>query len=218
MSLHLYYWPLPYRAQALRFLMADQGLEWIEHRFEEVLALKNSGPEAAVPMMAPPALQHGGTWISQAPAIALYLGDISGTLPKDPSARAWHLKVFCDAMDVMDELTCNCGQEMWTRDAWSDFTAHRWPRWGAVFERGAVGLNADAPGLADYASAALWSAVTYAFPNLALPAIPNTLAQAQAVAARPAIAALLAEQRSHWGNTYCGGQIEASLREMIEKG
>ena len=46
-------------------------------------------------------------------------------------------------------------------------------------------------------------------------AAPMTAALTRRVAEQPALAALATKARADYGEAYCGGQIEASLREVL---
>ena len=77
MRYHLYYWPLPFRGHPIRFALAWAGADWQEYGFEEVARLKNTPvSDKPYPFLAPPVLHdtETDTWISQMPAIAMYVG------------------------------------------------------------------------------------------------------------------------------------------------
>jgi len=151
----------------------------------------------------------------------MYLGRKHGLID-DPDET---LRLICDAMDVLYEITRYHGAQMWDRAAWADFTAARLPRWLGLHEciaaqsevtadKGFL-FSAETPSLADLTLAALWHTMVDKLPGLR-PLLHETAPRleglADRVAARPAIAAM----RADWsGPSYCGGQIEASIREML---
>ncbi len=227
----LYYWPIPFRGHFIRYTLAHAGASWEEPDTEALLAIK-SAPVAdqATPMMAPPILHDRSCelWLSQLPAILMHLGHRYGLLPGQEAAEALTLKMICDANDVLQETTRNCGAQMWTPQAWAEFAADRLPRWMEIFEetgrrhglepQGGHILGTDRPTLADLATAALWHTMTDRLPPLApllqdrAPAIAGLSAR---IAALPSIAAMRQDWDRTHGNTWCGGQIEASLRAVL---
>ncbi|SNT38845.1 glutathione S-transferase family protein [Tropicimonas sediminicola] len=228
----LYYWPIPFRGHFIRYVLAHAGASWEEAPTEALMALKEApASEQPTPFMAPPFLHdHGaGLWLSQLPAILAYLGQKHGLLPEAPELRALTLKVLGDANDVLEEVSCNCGREMWTQEAWDDFAESRLPRWMEIFEEtgrrhgltvgGGSLLGTDAPTLADLATAALWVTMTERLPALA-PLLdthaPAVAALSRRVADTPRIAEMRRDfDRRFGGSSYCGGHIEASLRDVL---
>lgn len=214
----LNYWPIPFRGHFLRFALAQAGATWNEATIDPT--------KAAYPVFAQPLLiDHAtGRHLSQAPAIAMYLGR-KHALIADPDET---LRLICDAMDVLYEITRYHGAQMWDRAAWAAFTGDRLPRWMQVHERVALahGVTSDTgflfapetPSLADLTLAALWHTMVDKLPGLR-PLLhetaPTVLGLCERVVARDAIARVLAD----WPEPlYCGGQIEASIREMLAEG
>jgi glutathione S-transferase len=79
-------------------------------------------------------------------------------------------------------------------------------------------LGGEAPGVADVVTATLWSTVCDRFPKIATvlgKTAPMTAALTQRVANLPRLAKLAAKARQDYGDAYCGGQIEASLRKVL---
>jgi len=221
-----YYWPLPFRGHPVRYLLADAGANWTDHGYEDTAALR-ALPVAKrpYPFLAPPLLHdtEAGIWLSQLPAIAMYLGRKLDRIA-DPDQT---LRVVCDASDVLLEITRSHGAQMWDRPAWEGFLATRLPLWMELHEALATGsgvsfqagylFGAKEPGVADLTLAALWGTMVERLPPVApiLAAHAPTLAGLVArVSDRPAIAALRAEWEDRRPR-YCGGQIEASLMEMV---
>jgi len=212
----LQYWPIPFRGHFIRFALAQAGASWDEAMTDPA--------ETEYPFLAQPLLtDHAtGCQLSQTPAILMSLGRKHGLI----AAPDETLRLICDAMDVLYEITRCHGAQMWDRMAWAAFTGDRLPRWMSVHERVAVAngvtpdqgflFGVDTPSLADLTLAALWHTMVDKLPGLR-PLLqhnaPTLGALVDRVAARPEIARL----RADWPEPlYCGGQIEASLRAMLE--
>ena len=134
---------------------------------------------------------------------------------------------IADADDVLCEMTLHNGAQKWTQKRWNTYRP-RLARWMAIFEEqgrrhnltlqeGHI-LGTSIPGLADLTVYILWGVMTSKFPTL------RSLFESTA----PTIAALsdrigqLSEQEElrarsddEYGDVWCGGQIEASLRAVI---
>lgn len=227
----LYYWPLPFRGHFVRYVLAAAGADWKEADAEELVALKSAAvADQPWPLMAPPVLHDPAAelWLSQLPAILLYLGRKFDLLPEAPQAEALTVKVICDAGDVLEEITCDCGARMWTQADWDAFAAGRLRRWMAIFEETGrrSGLDPQAgfllgtarPMLADLVTAALWHTMTDKLAPLA-PLLTREAPATAALSQRIAGLAPVARMRDDWdrrhGHVYCGGQIEESLRAVL---
>ncbi|MCP3968732.1 MAG: glutathione S-transferase [Rhodobacteraceae bacterium] len=227
----LYYHPIPFRGQFIRWVLAHAGADWDEPAHGEVLGLKSlSVTDQPVPFMAPPLLvdHDAGLSLAQMPAILTYLGQKHGAMPDDPARAALTGKVIADANDVLDEMTRYGGRSMWTQVAWDGFAADRLPRWMQIFEetgrrhglsrQTGFLLGGDAPGLADLVTGCLWFTMTSKLPVLQ-PMLarhaPAVAALSTRMAGRPPVAALRARTDAALGDTWCGGQIEASLRRVL---
>lgn len=228
---HLYYWSVPFRGQFVRAVLAHAGKSWTEAGDVAIAELMD-GPlaETPVPFMGPPLLvdRRADVAIAQTPAIILYLGETLGLLPASPALRALTLKVVNDANDVIDDLTLDGGRLMWTEERWREFTP-RLAKWMSIWEETGArhGLSADAgwllggeaPGVADVVTATLWRTMAERFEPIATllqETAPMTAALARRVAALPAQAELAARTWQAYGEAYCGGQIEASLRNVLD--
>ena len=226
----LYYWSVPFRGQFVRAVLAYAGKTWTEAGDEAISRLME-GPVSRmpVPFMGPPLLidKKADFAIAQMPAIVLYLGETLELMPATPALRALTLKIVNDANDVIDEITLDGGREMWTDKRWRDFTP-RLEKWMSLWEetgrrhglKAASGflLGGAEPGIADVVTAVLWSTMTDRFPKIETilkEAAPKTAALTRRVAGLPPLAALAAKAHSDYGNAYCGGQIEASLRKVL---
>ena len=182
-----------------------------------------------VPFMGPPLLidKKADVAISQMPAIILYLGETLNLLPKSPALRAMTLKIVCDANDVIDEITLQGGMQMWTDKRWKEFIP-RLKKWMSFWEEAGRrhGLKADSgfllggdkPGIADVVTATLWDTMTDRFKKLDTilkKSAPMTAALTKRVSDLPPLKKLAAKAEEDYGDAYCGGQIERSLRKVL---
>ena len=181
-----------------------------------------------IAFMGPPVLiDHSATFaLAEMPAIALYLGETLGLIPDTPQGRAMTVKIVNDANDLIDEMTLDGGREMWSAATWADFLP-RLTHWMAIWEdtgrRSGLGkkdgflLGTPQPGVADIVTSTLWTTMGDRFPALARlleETAPNTAALSQRLQALPALAALRDDTRKRYGDAWCGGQIEQSLRQV----
>ncbi len=226
----LYYWPVPFRGQFVRAVLAYGGKTWTEGDAAAISKLIE-GPvtHMPVPFMGPPLLvdNEAEFAIAQMPAIVLYLGETLGLMPASPALRAMTMKIANDANDVIDEITLDGGREMWTKARWQDFVP-RLGKWMSFWEEtgrrhglqassGFI-LGGEAPGLADIVTATLWSTMALRFRRIEVmleDTAPMTAALARRVARLPPLAKLAAKARQDYGDAYCGGEIEASLRKVL---
>jgi len=225
----LYYWPVPFRGQFVRGILAYAGKSWKEHDSDEIGELMACPPASQpVPFMGPPVLIEKAAKfaIAEMPAIALYLGEKLELLPSSSEDRARSMKVVNDANDVLDELTLDGGREMWTTDKWREFVP-RLGRWMEIWEatgsanglREGSGtlLGSEKPELADIVTAVLWSTMADRFGVIAAllaQKAPRVAALTRRMQATPELARLAEESRRKFGDTYCGGEIEKSLRAV----
>lgn len=218
----LYYWPVPFRGHFIRAILAFAGKSWDE-RDDQVVTLMNQAPgRQPVPFMGPPVLidEKNGFAVSQMPAIAFYLGETLGLLPDTSEGRAMSLKIVNDANDVIDEITCDGGREMWTEKKWEDFLPRlkRWMAiWEAVAKDGRFLLGTDQAGIADIVTATLWSTLRERFPPIGRmldEVAPRTAALCARLWQTPALRAFAEDTDRRYGDSYCGGQIEQSLRKV----
>lgn len=226
----LYYWPVPFRGQFIRAILAHAGKSWTEHDAGDIGKLMRRAPgDQPVAFMGPPVLvdTRTGRALSQMPAIATWLGETLGLTGADPFERALVAKVANDANDVIDELTLDGGRQMWTPKRWRAF-APRLEDWARIFEATATrhGVEADAghllgtpePGVADIVTATLWSTMSDRFPpiqEIVDAAAPRTAALTRRLQATPALDALKRRSYQRYGDAYCGGEIEKSLRRVL---
>jgi len=226
----LYYWSVPFRGQFVRAVLAFAGKTWTEGGDDAIAKLMGGAvKDMPVPFMGPPLLvdKKANVAIAQTSAIVLYLGETLDLLPATPALRALTLKIVNDANDVIDEITQNGGREMWTRKSWNEFVPRlkKWMsfweetgrRHGLKIDSGFI-LGGKAPGVADVITATLWSTMAERFPKIEAlleDAAPMTAALTRRVAALPPLKKVAAKARKNYGDAYCGGQIEASLRKVL---
>ncbi|MEI9916015.1 MAG: glutathione S-transferase [Methylovirgula sp.] len=226
----LYYWSVPFRGQFVRAVLAYAGKTWTEAGDAAITKLME-GPisKMPVPFMGPPLLidKKADFAIAQMPTIVLYLGETLHLLPATAALRALTMKIVNDANDVIDEITLDGGREMWTDKRWRDFTP-RLEKWMSFWEetgrrhglkaKSGFLLGGDKPGIADVVTATLWSTMTDRFHEIETmlkETAPQTAALTRRIANLPPLAELAAKAQIDYGDSYCGGQIEASLRKVL---
>jgi glutathione S-transferase len=226
----LYYWSVPFRGQFVRAVLAYAGKTWTEGGDDAIAKLmEGTVAQMPVPFIGPPLLvdKKAGFAIAQMPAIILYLGETLDLMPATAPLRALTMKIVNDANDVIDDLTLDGGREMWTPKSWHAFVP-RLQKWMWLWEETGHrhGLKADsgfllggkAPGIADVVTATLWSTMADRFDAIGAMLVetaPMTASLTQRVAALPTLAKLAAKARKDYGDAYCGGKIEASLRKVL---
>ena len=222
----LHYWPIPFRGHFVRYVLAYVGATWSEPEFAEMAAFKDQKVEKKLyPFFAPPVLQdlHTGTWVSQMPAVMMYLGRKHDLL-SDPDQT---LRLVCDGADVLVEITRGHGAQMWDPVAWRAFLP-RLATWMQLHERLAADcgvkpgqgymFGAERPMLADLAMAALWFNMVERLPSLQQ-MLRDNAPTVDGLVTRVASEPRITELRAQWADCdwrYCGGQIEDSLLEMLE--
>jgi glutathione S-transferase len=227
----LYYWSVPLRGQFVRAILAFAGKSWTERGDDAILQLMQ-GPVERMPvpfMGAPILVDHAsGISIAQTPAIVLYLGETLNLLPTEPYLKAMAIKVMNDSNDVIDELTLSGGRQMWTKERWDEFTP-RLRKWMSLWEdtgrrhhlsaQSGFLLGENKPGIADIVTNILWSPLIERFPTIGQilqEVAPNTFGLIHRMDALPPLKALAAKARKEYGETWCSGEIEASLRMVLE--
>lgn len=226
----LYYWPAPFRGQFVRSVLAHVHAAWEEAGVGAISALMGSAPaEQLIPHMGPPVLTDHAADLSlaQTPAILAYLGRKHGLIPDDPLGDALTAKTVADANDVLYEMTLHNGAQMWTRASWNAYRP-RLGRWMEIFEetgrrhgltaQAGYLLGTEAPGVADLTTCILWGTMTAKLPafrpmlDATAPAIAGLCDR---IAGLPEQADLRARSDAEYGDEWCGGQIEASLRAAL---
>jgi glutathione S-transferase len=226
----LYYWSVPFRGQFVRAVLAYAGKTWTEGG-DDAIGKLMEGPakKMPVPFMGPPMLidRKADFAIAQMPAIILYLGETLNLLPAAPALRAMTIKIVNDTNDVIDEITLDGGRQMWTQKRWEEFVP-RLKKWMSLWEEtgrrhglkknSGFLLGGEAPGIADVVTATLWATMANRFHKIETilkKTAPLTAALTQRIAALPPLANLAAKAKEDYGDAYCGGRIEASLRKVL---
>lgn len=217
-----YYWPVPFRGEFVRAVLAYQGATVDEPDGAAVGKMMNRDPATQpVPHMAPPMLVHNASAeaVAEMPAICLWLGDRFDLMPASPHLKALTMKMVNDANDVLDEMTLDGGKSMWTEASWADYQP-RLRRWMQIWEatRTHGWLPENEVGLAQIVTVTLWGVMTERLPRLR----PVLEAEAPGVArltdhvrALPVLAAQARDSRARFGEAWCGGDIEKSLRRVV---
>jgi glutathione S-transferase len=227
----LYYWQMPFRGQFIRAILAWANQRWDEYDDGAIAKAMKAGAAAqAVPFMGPPMLvdKRADVALAQMPAIAYYLGETLGLMPGSLADKAMTLKVVNDANDVIDELTLDGGRQMWTPRRWKEHVP-RLARWMSIWEETGRrhGLAPEAgyllggtkAGVADIVTATLWGTLAEQFPaigRLLDEKAPACAGLTKRLCAEPALANLAAVSREQFGQAYCGGEIEKSLRRVVK--
>lgn len=226
----LLYWSIPFRGQFVRAVLAFAGKTWTEDGDAKISRLMEGlVGEMPVPFMGPPVLidHKADVALAQMPAIILYLGETLGLMPDTPVLRAMTIKIVNDANDVIDEITLNGGDHMWTQQRWEQFVP-RLAKWMSLWEDtgSRYGLRKDAgfilgsptPGIADIITATLWTTMIERFSkvrDLFDKSAPMTAALCRRVSALPPMVKLTETARSDFGQAYAGGQIGASMAKIL---
>ena len=231
MNYKLYYWPIPFRGEFIRLILAERGEDYIEAAVEELIELKSKDPgDQPIPMLAPPFLHDlkNDVFLSQMPVIVMYLSEKLGLLPKENYRSAICLKLVLDSNDVLAEITNLNGSAMWEHEKWKTFRQHRLKHWFMIFEQTGrhFGLKTDQGFMlggnelstADLVISALFGTMTRCLPELSDDfriLAPSVYALCQRIAALPNVKQFVEDQTQKYGNSYCGGQIEKSIRSML---
>jgi glutathione S-transferase len=213
----LFYWPgIPGRGEYVRLAFEDAGVAYREVGREpggvkEMQALmKASG---APRPLAPPFLRVGGLVIAQTAAILDWLAPRLGLVGDSDAARAHALQLQLTIADLVDEAhdvhhpiasaLYYVDQKPEAARRAKHFRDERIPKFVGWFEHvlednGGAQLSGDAISYADLSLFHTVAGLRYAFPHAMAhlaPKIPRVLALADAVAARPKLAAYLATPR-----------------------
>ncbi|GAB3102962.1 glutathione S-transferase [Aestuariicella hydrocarbonica] len=223
----LYYWELPFRGIFIQLLLEDMGARYSRLDALEIYPAKSLSIHH--PGMAPPYLYdcQRKKYFSQMPACLMHLAHRHDYLPKRPERLTLALKTLLDCNDVLMEITNSNGMLMWTPKRWEEFRYQRLADWMVLFENTGREHNlkdnrgfllGSTLSVADIATTALFGTMVYSFPALKADLIecaPHIANLCQRIESRPAIQAFLTQHRSEYGRDYCGGQIEQSLRQMM---
>ena len=221
----LYYWPIPFRGCFISYLFAYRDVPLLdEASFEDIKSLMSLHPsEQRIPFMGPPVLRdlESDRALSQMPAIVLYVSGELDFMPDGPFDVAMCIKILMDCNDVLMEVCRYNGSSMWTREEWIPFRSERLPRWMRIFEeslqRGYIGKESTS--FADIGVFALFGNMTRCLPELEVDLLehaPGIRALCRNIGSQPSLARFVAGEEEKYGKLYCGGQIEKSIRSMLE--
>lgn len=229
----LYYWGLPFRGCFVQLLLEHAGVDYETATMDETLGLKSAPlTEQTLPAMAPPFFKDLITddALAQMPAILMYLSGKHDYLPADLYQQAVVFKILLDCNDVLSELTNANGSMMWNHEKWWTFRRERLPRWMGIFEQTGMrfGLENDSGYLlggrqatcADIAVTALFGTMGRCLKPLSkdfAESAPKVAALVARIESEPNVRQYIARQEAEYGDLYCGGQIEQSIREMLAK-
>jgi glutathione S-transferase len=227
----LLYWAAPFRGQFIRAVLAFAGKTWTEGGDAKIARLME-GPveDMPVPFMGPPVLidHMADVALAEMPAIILHLGETLDLMPATPELRAMTIKIVNDANDVIDEITLNGGDHMWSEKRWQEFMprlAKGMSIWEDTGRRNGLDKDAGhilggrAPSIADVITATLWTTMTERFSkirDLFEETAPLTAALCQRVSALPPLINLAERARKDYGQAYAGGQIGASMAKILK--
>ncbi|MEM1082273.1 MAG: hypothetical protein AAGH65_11890 [Pseudomonadota bacterium] len=220
----LYYWPLPFRSCFITYLFAYRDAPLMEVReFDAIEALRHQlVDEQPIPLMGPPMLRdrRTGLVLSQMPAIVLHVSRALDLLPESDDEFAMGMKILMDCNDVLMEICRYNGSSMWAHEDWIEFRTQRFPRWLSLFEalhrRGHIGQSSVY--FADIAVYALFGNMIRCLPELEqdlLTHAPRIHAHCEWLARQASMARYVAFDQERYGQLYCDGQIEQSIRSML---
>ena len=221
----LFYWPIPFRGCFVSYLFAYRDVPLLDDSdFEEIEALMSRDPaEQDIPFMGPPVIRdiEKNRNLSQMPAIVLYVSHKLDLMPEEPFDQAMCMKILMDCNDLLMEICRYNGSTMWEREEWHQFRTQRLPRWMQIFEESLKRdfIGKDLVSFADIGVFALFGNMIRCLPELEadlLSHAPGIHALCQGIGAEPSLARYVADQELKYGKLYCGGQIEKSIRRMLE--
>ena len=231
MKYKLYYWPIYFRGDFIRLILEDAGVEYKEEPPKEIIKIKNLPvKQQPLPAMAPPFFHdlENNVFINQMPAIVIYISHKLGYVTKDIVKDSLGLKLVLDCNDILAEITNLNGSKMWNHDDWQEFRNNRLKRWMEIFEEFGKSYGLDSSSgtmlgtenitFADLSTYAVFGTMIRCIPELKADLIkhaPNVGALCDRISSRENISKYLKEKHEIWGDLYCGGQIEKSIREMI---
>mmetsp|Transcript_103615 Transcript_103615/g.182632 ORF Transcript_103615/g.182632 Transcript_103615/m.182632 type:complete len:258 (-) Transcript_103615:48-821(-) len=238
-----YYWPCPGRGVFVRSLFAFTDTAFNEASAAEIIRIKDAPfNEQPFPLRAPPFLvDHSADdfAVSQLSAVGTYVASKVGLMPDGLEKQSLALKVLSDANDVVHEmwranacLKLNGEWVLWDQPSWDEFRDGNFIRWLQQFEAIAtkfgctaeVGFLLGTPKatLADLACWSLWATMARCIPQLAPPIhehAPLVMALCRRLEESNAgLTALVKKDVEAWGDAWCGGLIEKSIRQVVAAG
>lgn len=223
----LHYWDVPFRGIFPQLFLEEIRADYEWHDASEIYPEKSL--QIHNPGMAPPYLfdVKSKKYLAQMPAILMHLAREHDYLPKRTETLDLALKTILDCNDILMEITNYFGQQMWNRKDWNEFRSDRLAKWMKIFEQTGLdhGLKSEKGFLlgskisvADIATTALFGTLIHSFPELKTDLeenAPHVSRLCKRIEERPSIQEFLEKQREKFGQTYCGGEIEKSIRKMV---
>ena len=230
-SYTLYYWAIPFRGNFIRTLLAYAGVSYKEATIPEIVAIRKLPVSAQpYPCMAPPFLHdhEEDLFLSQTVSIVHYLAQKLNLMPDSPLKSTLALKTMLDANDVIGELTRGTKGGPWTPEDLKKFLGARFVKWLTIFEQTGLRhglrdnegyyLETPNPTLADFVIFNLFGTMERCLPELS-PILrqnaPRVLSLCDRIGALPSMSAFVKNQEELYGNLYCGGSMEESIRAAL---
>jgi glutathione S-transferase len=228
-DIEILYWPIPFRGNYLKVILEDAGVPYETPSADKVAPFmrKRGTMDQSLPMFAPPFLRINDLWLNQLPASAQFLAKKYGYEPSDPYLAAVALKVLLDVNDVLAEVTRGNGSRMWDKEAWETFTNPdgRFPTWLKCFELlgQKYGLTEGTfllGGEISYADLAIFTLFRglgrMGMSEYVAKYAPTLCEHVGRLAQRERLADFEKRQATDYQAQFCGGQIEASIKAMVE--
>ena len=229
----LYYWAIPFRGNFIHTLLSYAQVPYKEASIPEIVAIRQQLPtNQPYPCMAPPFLHdhEDDVFLSQTVAIVHYLAHKLNLLPTSTLKATLALKTMLDANDVLGELTRGTKGGPWDPEAFKNYIQGRFIKWLDIFEQTGLRhglhdnegyyLDTPNPTLADFVLFALWGTMKRCLPELS-PILyehaPRVLALCDRIEALPSMHNLVKKQEELYGNRYCSGEMEASIRAALSQ-
>ena len=226
----VYYWGIGFRGNFIKCLLDYADVSYADGSVQDLVQLKQASPIGATALfMAPPLLYdvEKDFYISQTTAIVTYLARKHNLAPSSLQDMATAEKILADCNDVLNEITRNCGAQMWDKESWEEFmkSGGRFEKWLQIMEetatRAGLGtssgyfLNTPEATFVDTSIYALWATMERSVPELRHVLrhhAPRVMSLCDRLGENPRLVSLFQRQPAI---PYCGGQIEKSLREVV---
>ena len=229
----LYYWPIPFRGNFIRCMLSFCNVSYHDATVPELLELKNkdmSSKDTKAIFMAPPLIYDTteDMFISQMPAIVLYLARKYNKLPLNNKDITITENILLSCNDILAEISRNNGSQMWEdKNEWNEFINGRFLKWLSILENQAFrnglkenesyffgGNEATAVDIILLALVGTMHAKLPEMKPILLKGCPSIMNLCDRLLNESSnLKSLFDEQSS--SPVYCGGQIEASIRKML---
>ena len=229
----LYYWPIPFRGNFIRCMLSFCNVQYNDATVAELLELKSadmSSKDTRAIFMAPPLIYdvEEDIFISQMPAIVLYLARKYNKMPTNNNQITITENILLSSNDILAEISKNNGSMMWqNKEEWQEFIDGRFCRWLSILEsqatRNGLRENAgyffgnNAATAVDIILFALIGTMRAKLPEMIpilLKGCPSVMNLCDRLLEESSNLKLLFDEQAS-NNVYCGGQIEASIRKVL---